>query len=380
MNDTSHGADAFDQTAFRNVVGHFASGVTVITTERDGVLYGTTASAVSSLSMEPPMMLVCLNRSSSTHDAVAGAGRYAINILAVDQGALAAHFGRKGADKFASVPHTTSAHGLPLIEGALASIECHVTETAAGGTHTVFLGTVVDARAQPGEPLAYYRGRFGSLEQSREAAAYEDVRHWVLLRRTPLGGPIDIAGVATELGVDASLVYNALVRLVTENLVERTGSGDFAPTPITDSLVDNLYDARATIEAGVIEQYLADADETALRAIADRADRLMGVAVRTSDELDDFLAANLDLHAEIVGLAGSRQLVAAFRQLSVSTVWRETYRSGVWQDRTGHPLIPQIVDALLTRDAAAASSLVRTQVGFVKSAAKHMITERGGAL
>jgi hypothetical protein len=104
---------------FRNVVGHFASGVTVITTVVDGVLYGTTASAVSSLSMEPPMMLACLNRASSTHDRVVAAGYFGINILADDQSALAFHFGRKGEDKFATVPHTISPEGIPLIDGAL---------------------------------------------------------------------------------------------------------------------------------------------------------------------------------------------------------------------------------------------------------------------
>ena len=85
-----------DPAVFRHVVGHFASGVTVITTVVDGEFYGTTASAVSSLSMEPPMMLARLNRSSSTHDAVLKAGVFGINILAEDQSDLAMQFGRKG--------------------------------------------------------------------------------------------------------------------------------------------------------------------------------------------------------------------------------------------------------------------------------------------
>jgi len=152
-----------DPTVFRHTVGHFASGVTIVTTTWEGRRYGTTASSVTSLSMDPPMMLACLNRSSRTHDAVVAAGRFAVNVLRVDQDRLARAFAGKDADKFAGVPHELSAHGLPVLTEALATIECRVEDTAVGGTHTVFLGRVVDASARDGEPLAYYRGGFGRL-------------------------------------------------------------------------------------------------------------------------------------------------------------------------------------------------------------------------
>jgi len=372
-------AEVVDPQVFRSVVGHFASGVTVITGADGEGLFGTTASAVSSLSMEPPMMLVCLNRSSSTHDRVAATGRYAINILSVDQDALAARFGRKGDDKFAGVAHRMSARGLPLLDGALATIECDVVETATGGTHTIFLGLVREALAAAGEPLAYYRGRFGALAQSREAAAYDAVRHWVLRRRTPLDERIEPSALAAALDTDASFVYNALVRLVAEGLVMRVDGG-YAPTPVTDALVDNLYDARAIIETGAIEGYLGDAPEERVTEIVRLAADLTSREPRTSEELDEFLVANLDLHSAIVALAGSRQLTAQFRALSISTVWRDTYASDVWQHKTGHPLIPRIARAIAERDVDAARDLVRTQVGFVKDAAKRMIAQHGGAL
>ncbi|MGO1182354.1 MAG: flavin reductase family protein [Micrococcaceae bacterium] len=133
MNQNIENPVDVDQTLFRNVVGHFASGVTIISTAVGGEKYGTTASAVSSLSMDPPMMLICLNTSSTTHDRVAEAGRYAVNILAVEQGEIASHFARKGSDKFAGVAHQVNDDGVPLIEGALATIECEVVETASGG-------------------------------------------------------------------------------------------------------------------------------------------------------------------------------------------------------------------------------------------------------
>lgn len=373
-------ADSFDQSLFRHVVGHFASGVTVITTNADGTLFGTTASAVTSLSMEPPMMLACLNRSSATHAAIVDAGRFAINILAIDQGTLASHFGRKGDDKFASVEYSLSPRGLPLLDGALATIECLVSETATGGTHTVFLGSVQHASSREGEPLAYYRGRFDALEHSSELSVYEQTRDWVLRRRTPLGETLDPAFLAREFACDPAAVYNALVRLVAENVVTAGEDGGCTPTPLTAELVDNLYDARASIEAGVLAEYLESALDERIAPIVAQAEALIARSPQTSEELDDFLEANLEFHCSIVGLADSRQLVAHFRQLSIATVWRETYRSDVWRDRTGHPLIPQIAAALTIRDAAGARALVRQQVDFVKQSAKQMIQEHGGAL
>ncbi|CAH0245514.1 flavin reductase family protein [Rhodococcoides fascians] len=167
MSQSKHpaAAGALDQGVFRNVAGHFTSGVTIITTESDSRLFGTTVSAVASLSMDPPMMLVCLNKSSSTHDAVRERGRFAVNILALEQRDFAGRFATKGADKFRDVPVVRSERGLPLIEGALASIECRVVNAVPGGTHTVFIGEVLDARSRPGEPLTYFRGQFGSLER-----------------------------------------------------------------------------------------------------------------------------------------------------------------------------------------------------------------------
>ncbi|MDX2376363.1 flavin reductase [Microbacterium sp. LRZ72] len=373
-------SNSMNQDVFRNVVGHFASGVTVITTQDGPDLFGTTASAVSSLSMDPPMMLVCLNTSSSTHDHVAAAGRYAINILAVDQGEIASHFARKGADKFATVSHSVSDSGLPLIDGVLATIECRVVETASGGTHTVFLGEVIDAQARPGEPLAYFRGQFGSLEPSNEAAAYDRVRSAVLRRHTPIGQEISVDELSDHTGSAPTFVYNALVRLATEDLVTRTAAGGFAPTPVSAAMIDNLYGARESIESGVIEQYLADAPEETIAEIVRIAQDLVSRKPETSEELDAFLAANLNLHCTIVGLAGSRQLVSQFRQLSISTVWRDTYQAEVWQDKLGHPLIPELVAAITVRDAENASRIVREQVRFVKKATKHLIEQHGGAL
>jgi flavin reductase (DIM6/NTAB) family NADH-FMN oxidoreductase RutF len=158
--------DARDLTPdeFRDMISHFASGVTVITALHDGRRYGTTASAVTSLSLEPPMLLICLNRQSETGRAVAGAGHFAVNILGADQIGLAQRFARKGGDKFDGVPVSEGLWGEPLLDEVLATLECRVAEQTAVATHYVFMAEVVSGAARAGTPLAYFRGQFGRLE------------------------------------------------------------------------------------------------------------------------------------------------------------------------------------------------------------------------
>jgi flavin reductase (DIM6/NTAB) family NADH-FMN oxidoreductase RutF len=150
---------------FKHVVGHITSGVAVITTSVDGRRYGMTASSVTSLSAEPPMMLACLNASSSTCDAVTRSGAYVVNVLGADQQHVARQFAARrmeSADKFGDVRTVPDVDlGLPVIEGALASLTCEVVEQMTGGSHIVFFGRVLRAAARDGQPLAYYRGAFG---------------------------------------------------------------------------------------------------------------------------------------------------------------------------------------------------------------------------
>ncbi|WP_139006926.1 flavin reductase family protein [Arthrobacter crystallopoietes] len=150
-----------DQSIFRNTIGHFTSGVAVITTQRAGERFGVTASAISSLSMDPPMLLVCLNRKLATADAISGSGAFAVNILAEDQSGLATQFATRHPDKFRGVPVTDSEVGVPILAGALAHLECRVMKRSDVATHTVFIAEVQEAKANPGSPLVYFRGQFG---------------------------------------------------------------------------------------------------------------------------------------------------------------------------------------------------------------------------
>lgn len=171
-----------EKEVFRDVIGHFASGVTIITARHGGEDYGVTANAVSSLSLEPPMMLVCLSRSSRTQGAVSRSQAFSVNILNETQGDLAVRFAQSDSDKFNGIGVHYGELGNPLLEGALAHLECRVMEEVSGGTHTVFLAAVLRAERFDGAPLAYFRGRFGRLELDQSVPADADILDPVLSR------------------------------------------------------------------------------------------------------------------------------------------------------------------------------------------------------
>ncbi|MEV0135527.1 flavin reductase family protein [Dactylosporangium sp. NPDC050688] len=168
------GRPAVDPLRFRQVIGHFASGVAVLTTSEAGQAYGTTVSALCSLSADPPMLLACLHADSATGRAVARTGVLAVNLLAADQADLAHRFARKGGDKFAGMRLSIGDLGLPVLCGALATLQCRVVGETEGGTHRVYLAEVVTVQARPGRPLVYYRGRFGDFHQFDRPAQPDD--------------------------------------------------------------------------------------------------------------------------------------------------------------------------------------------------------------
>jgi flavin reductase (DIM6/NTAB) family NADH-FMN oxidoreductase RutF len=152
-----------DMQTFRNVMGHFAAGVTVVTAHAGGEDFGLTASAVTSVSAEPPMLLVCLSQSSRTQAAVSTAGWFAVNVLDESQAFLATRFGGTSTSKFDGLPVGRGLRDIPVITEALAHLQCRVVETVEAGTHLVVLGEIEAASARPGHPLVHYRGRLSRL-------------------------------------------------------------------------------------------------------------------------------------------------------------------------------------------------------------------------
>jgi flavin reductase (DIM6/NTAB) family NADH-FMN oxidoreductase RutF len=168
-----------DPEHFRRVMGCFASGVTVITTRDTGIDYGLTANAVSSLSLDPPMLLICVNKTSNTHKAITRSGIFAVNILRENQSEVARQFARSDSGKFTGLPLWYGELGTPLLLDALATIECRVVEMVAGGTHTVFLAEVEAAQATGGMPLTYCQGgmgRFAFIKSEQEASLWRQMQ------------------------------------------------------------------------------------------------------------------------------------------------------------------------------------------------------------
>ena len=155
---------------FRHAMGHFATGVTVITSiDEAGQPAGTTANAVSALSLDPPLMLVCFDQASLTLAAVRGHGAFAVNVLAAPQQQLSANFARRGlAAAWDDVEHRRGPAGCPRLGGVLAALECTVEHYLPGGDHEIVVGRVRDVETcdTDAAPLLFWRGGYTSLGEA----------------------------------------------------------------------------------------------------------------------------------------------------------------------------------------------------------------------
>lgn len=149
---------------FRAVLGRFASGVTVVTTVDDeGRPHGMTVSAFSSLSLQPPLVLVCIGRDATLAPLLATRERMAVNILAASQQALSQRFASKVPDRFDGVAHRLVDPGVPVLEGALGWLGCRIVARHPAGDHVIYVGEVSAAGVGEGEPLAYFRGAYAGV-------------------------------------------------------------------------------------------------------------------------------------------------------------------------------------------------------------------------
>ena len=155
-----------DTELFREVFGHFATGVAVITSSGAGRSGGMTANALCSLSLDPPLALVCFQEGARTLPIVRDSGRFGVNVLGSEQERLAGVFASKVPEneKLDNVEHTF-AHGVPIIAGALAWAVCDLRELIAGGDHTIAIGEVIEMGQSTGSPMIWYRGGYRTLTE-----------------------------------------------------------------------------------------------------------------------------------------------------------------------------------------------------------------------
>jgi flavin reductase (DIM6/NTAB) family NADH-FMN oxidoreductase RutF len=156
-----------DARAFRNLFGNFATGVTVVTTNVDGLLHGMTANAVCSLSLEPMLVLLCVDHRAACHGQVLAAGRFGLSILAADQRDLSERFARAGEperEALRGAPFRLVAEDVPVLVDVLGWIACRLVERHAGGDHDIFVGEVLAGEiGRTAEPLVFFRGAYRSL-------------------------------------------------------------------------------------------------------------------------------------------------------------------------------------------------------------------------
>jgi len=157
---------SIDRDLFRSVLGRFATGITIITIrDADGHDHGMTVSAFSSLSLDPPMVLVCIANDATMAPALATVDAFAVNILADHQEALSRRFSGKQDDRFADVPFSRTAQGTAVLDEVLASLDCRILTRHSGGDHVIVIGEVLSGQVREGRPLLYYRGGYAQLER-----------------------------------------------------------------------------------------------------------------------------------------------------------------------------------------------------------------------
>lgn len=156
-----------DLVQFRRCLGHFATGVAVITcVDGAGRLCGITANSFSSVSLEPPLVLWNIAKVSRSVDAYLGAEYFGINVLGAEQQPVSANFARSDADLFNGVDYGLTDRGVPRLASTLAWFDCRTYETHDCGDHYIIVGEVLDYEARDGEPLMFYRGRYRRLGSS----------------------------------------------------------------------------------------------------------------------------------------------------------------------------------------------------------------------
>jgi len=161
---------AVDKREFRNALGQFATGVTIITTmTEDGEPIGLTANSFSSVSLDPPLVLFCLDRNSYSFAHFEKSSHFVVNVLASDQEAISNHFAKPSEDKFRDVSFAVCGVGCPAFEGSLAVFECETQDIHEAGDHIILIGHVLSFNSDSTrDPLLYFRGKYRAV---KEAAA-----------------------------------------------------------------------------------------------------------------------------------------------------------------------------------------------------------------
>jgi flavin reductase (DIM6/NTAB) family NADH-FMN oxidoreductase RutF/DNA-binding GntR family transcriptional regulator len=368
------------ERVFREVIGRFASGVTVVTARVDDQDFGTTASAVSSLSLEPPMMLVCLNRGSETQGAILRTGWFAVNILSETQALLAYKFAKNASDKLRDVDVKRLHSGSPLLSNALAHIECRVTDTATGGTHTIFLGEVLHAAGDEGAPLTYYRGRFGRFRDMRQDEAYRRIRGLLVARELSRGEPLDVERLARDEELSRADVFYALTKLMTDGLVQREADGRLFAKPLDVKTAHEAIDARRAIETAVVDAVAGAVPDDDLDKLRSYARAAQAAAASRPVDMASLGRAGHQFHLHFVGLLRNEALTGFVRRLEFHALWATVAPDLERMGKVSVALyLPELVEACAAGRRDEAKRLLDDHAATIKEYARDAIERAGGA-
>jgi len=158
---------------FRKAMGTFATGVTIVTVDLDGEVHGMTANAFASVSLDPPLLLVCVDHSARTHAHLQTKKRFGINVLAESQRVISEYYARpvhthEHAEEEAGARFERTIQGTPILCGALAYLECRLQSTEEAGDHTIFIAEVEDVVVRKGDPLVFFRGKYRKIGESMD--------------------------------------------------------------------------------------------------------------------------------------------------------------------------------------------------------------------
>ncbi len=156
---------AFDSLAQRRIMGHFATGVTVVTVQQNGQIVGMTANAVASLSLHPPLVLVAVDKTATMHATLTAGRHFALNILRESQELISRRFAQRGPKEVSDLTWITAASGAPILADALAWVDCRLAEILPGGDHDIFLGEILAGDSHDGAPLLYFCGKYRRLAE-----------------------------------------------------------------------------------------------------------------------------------------------------------------------------------------------------------------------
>ena len=156
---------SFDPKQQRRIMGMFASGVTVASTVVDGETWGMTANAVTSLSLDPPLVLLAIDRKSQSHAKFKQGGCFALNILSADQDEVSNRFASSGPKDFSGLEVSTAETGAPILADSLGWVDCKLVDVLAGGDHDIFLGEILAGDAAEGAPLLFFCGKYARIDE-----------------------------------------------------------------------------------------------------------------------------------------------------------------------------------------------------------------------